>query len=71
MKIVEVLNIEVFSIILYYNILWISMPRSGGLRSATRDLFSVAFKRKGHKPLKVFLRSYKLGDYVDIKVNGG
>ena len=40
-----------------------------GLRSRTRDLFSRAFRKKGYIPLSTYLRTYRLGDYVDIKVN--
>ncbi|MCO5556887.1 hypothetical protein L7F22_010441 [Adiantum nelumboides] len=36
----------------------------------TRDLFSRPFKQKGYIPLTTYLRTYKIGDYVDIKVNG-
>ena len=45
------------------------MPAGHGLRSRTRDSFSRAFRGKGFIPLSTYLRTYKLGDYVDIKVN--
>jgi hypothetical protein len=45
------------------------MPAGHGLRARTRDSFSRAFRQKGYIPLSVYLRTYKLGDYVDIKVN--
>ncbi|KAF2289537.1 hypothetical protein GH714_036978 [Hevea brasiliensis] len=46
------------------------MPAGHGLRSRTRDLFSRPFRKKGYIPLTTYLRTYKIGDYVDIKVNG-
>ena len=45
------------------------MPAGHGLRSRTRDKFSRAFRGKGFIPLSTYLRTYKVGDYVDIKVN--
>ena len=45
------------------------MPAGHGLRARTRDKFSRAFRGKGYIPLSVYLRTYKIGDYVDIKVN--
>jgi len=45
------------------------MPAGHGLRARTRDKFSRAFRGKGYIPLSVYLRTYKVGDYVDIKVN--
>lgn len=45
------------------------MPAGHGLRARTRDSFSRGFRQKGYIPLSVYLRTYKLGDYVDIKVN--
>jgi len=45
------------------------MPAGHGLRSRTRDSFSRPFRGKGFIPLSTYLRTYKLGDYVDIKVN--
>jgi large subunit ribosomal protein L21e len=44
------------------------MPAS--VRSRTRDLFSRPFRKKGYVPLYTFLRSYKIGDYIDVDVNG-
>ncbi|XP_062096585.1 large ribosomal subunit protein eL21x/eL21w-like isoform X2 [Humulus lupulus] len=41
-----------------------------GLRSRTRDLFSCPFRKKGYIPLSTYLKTYKTGEYVDIKVNG-
>ncbi|CAN1307040.1 60S ribosomal protein L21-1 [Linum perenne] len=46
------------------------MPAGHGLRSRTRDLFSRGFRKKGYIPLTTYLRTYKVGDYVDVKVNG-
>ena len=46
------------------------MPAGHGLRSRTRDLFSRPFRKKGYIPLSTYLKTYKIGEYVDIKVNG-
>ena len=46
------------------------MPAGHGLRSRTRDLFARPFRKKGYIPLTTYLRSFKIGDHVDIKVNG-
>jgi Ribosomal protein L21e len=45
------------------------MPAGHGLRSRTRDTFSRPFRGKGYINLSTYLRNYKIGDYVDIKVN--
>ncbi|KAL0912797.1 hypothetical protein M5K25_016203 [Dendrobium thyrsiflorum] len=45
------------------------MPAGHGLRSRTRDLFARPFRKKGYVPLTTYLRTYKIGDYVDVKVN--
>eukprot|EP01039_Chlorochromonas_danica_P004242 gene4242-4661_t len=45
------------------------MPHSFGYRAATRTLFKKAYKTKGAPHTKVFLRNFKRGDYVDIKVD--
>lgn len=45
------------------------MPAGHGLRARTRDSFSRGFREKGYIPLSTYLTTYKLGDYVDIKVN--
>jgi ribosomal protein L21E len=47
-----------------------TMPAGHGLRSRTRDLFSRPFRQKGYIALTTYLRNFKIGDYVDIKVNG-
>jgi len=46
------------------------MGHSHGLRSGTRYAFSRDFKKKGLIPLSTYLRIYRVGDIVDIKVNG-
>ena len=46
------------------------MQAGHGLRSRTRDTFSRGFRQKGYINLTTYLRSFRLGDYVDIKVNG-
>merc|ERR1712037_386409 len=44
--------------------------RSRGLRACTRDLFSKKPRDKGYNPpLSTFLRTYKVGDTVDIVCN--
>lgn len=45
------------------------MPAGHGTRARTRDSFSRPFRGHGYIPLSVYLRTYKIGDYVDIKVN--
>ncbi|XP_016460700.1 large ribosomal subunit protein eL21z/eL21y-like [Nicotiana tabacum] len=40
-----------------------------GLRSRTRDSFSRAFRKKEVIPLSTYLKIFKAGDYVDVKVN--
>ncbi|KAK4740747.1 hypothetical protein SAY87_024335 [Trapa incisa] len=46
-----------------------SEGRCGRTRARTRDLFSRPFRKKGYIPLTTYLRTYKVGHYVDIKVN--
>ena len=46
------------------------MPAGHGVRCRTRDSFSRPFRKKGTIALSTYLRTYKIGDYVDIKVNG-
>lgn len=46
------------------------MPAGAGLRSRTRHMFQRGFRNHGYIPLSTYLRTYKIGDYVDIKVNG-
>lgn len=45
------------------------MPGGQGLRHRTRDLFQRGFRQKGFISLTTYLRTYQLGDYVDIKMN--
>lgn len=45
------------------------MPAGHGLRARTRDSFSRPFRKHGYIPIGDYLRTYRLGDYVDIKVN--
>lgn len=45
------------------------MTAGQGLRAKTRDLFKRGFRQKGYIPLSTYLRTYKLGDYVDVKAN--
>ncbi|KAL1968054.1 hypothetical protein VTN77DRAFT_2184 [Rasamsonia byssochlamydoides] len=46
------------------------MGHSRGLRSGTRYAFSRGFKKHGTIPLSTYLKQYRVGDIVDIKVNG-
>ncbi|EFJ28214.1 hypothetical protein SELMODRAFT_170832 [Selaginella moellendorffii] len=46
------------------------MPAGHGQRARTRDLFAREFRKKGPIPLSVYLRTFRVGDYVDVKVNG-
>jgi len=46
------------------------MPAGHGLRSRTRDSFSRPFRKKGTIALATYLRTYHIGDYVDVRVNG-
>jgi len=45
------------------------MPAGHGIRARTRDSFSRGFRQKGYIPLGIYLRTFRIGDYVDIKVN--
>lgn len=45
------------------------MTNSKGYRHGTRDLFSRRFRRHGVIPLSTYMKVYKVGDRVDIKVN--
>jgi hypothetical protein len=44
------------------------MTNPKGYRRGTRDMFSRAFKKKGVEHLSTYLKTYKFGDIVDIKV---
>ncbi|KAL4912387.1 ribosomal protein L21e-domain-containing protein [Aspergillus aurantiobrunneus] len=46
------------------------MGHSHGLRSGTRYTFSRNFREKGQIRLSTYLKTYRVGDIVDIKVNG-
>jgi len=44
------------------------MTNPKGYRRGTRDLFSRPFKKHGTIPLGTYMKVYKVGDIVDIKV---
>ncbi|KAL1840335.1 hypothetical protein VTJ49DRAFT_549 [Mycothermus thermophilus] len=46
------------------------MGHSHGLRAGTRYAFARDFRKHGQIPLSTYLRTYRVGDIVDIKVNG-
>jgi len=45
------------------------MPHSYGVRARTRSMFSRDFKKKGVIPLSTYLKTYKIGDIVDVIAN--
>ena len=45
-----------------------TMTNTKGYRRGTRDLFSRPFRKKGVIPLSTYMKVYKVGDIVDIKV---
>ncbi len=45
------------------------MTNPKGYRRGTRDLFSRRFGKKGVIPLGTYMKVYKVGDIVDIKVS--
>ncbi|CAO3592524.1 unnamed protein product [Absidia cylindrospora] len=45
------------------------MPNLFGLRARTRHMFSRNFREHGSIPLSTYLKTYKVGDIVDIKAN--
>lgn len=45
------------------------MPHSFGKRARTRHLFSRNFREHGMINLSTYMKTYKVGDYVDIKAN--
>ena len=47
---------------------WFKMTNPKGYRRGTRDMFSRAYKTKGVEHLSTYLKTYKFGDIVDIKV---
>ncbi|KAL2172574.1 hypothetical protein VTG60DRAFT_4693 [Thermothelomyces hinnuleus] len=46
------------------------MGHPAGLRAGTRYAFSRGFRQHGQIRLSTYLRQYRVGDIVDIKVNG-
>ncbi|ODV89225.1 hypothetical protein CANCADRAFT_58210 [Tortispora caseinolytica NRRL Y-17796] len=46
------------------------MAHTHGYRSGTRYMFARDFRKHGGLPLSTYLKTYKVGDIVDIKVNG-
>jgi len=46
------------------------MPHSYGYRARTRSKFARAFRTNGPEHLSTYLRTFKVGEYVDIKANG-
>jgi large subunit ribosomal protein L21e len=46
------------------------MGHTGGLRWGTRYVFARAAKKHGLPPASTGLRTFRIGDIVDIKVNG-
>jgi len=46
------------------------MPNSFGTRARTRYMFSRKFRERGSIRLSTYLKTYKVGDIVDIKANG-
>lgn len=46
------------------------ISNSRGYRSGTRYAFQRDFKKHGAIPLSTYLKTYKVGDIVDIKANG-
>lgn len=45
------------------------MVNTNGYRRGTRYLFARGFRKHGVIPLSTYLKVYKRGDIVDIKVN--
>jgi large subunit ribosomal protein L21e len=45
------------------------MGRSNGKRSNTRNSYSRAFKKHGQEHSSTYIRTFKLGEYVDITAN--
>ena len=46
------------------------MTHSYGYRRSTRKKFAKAYKTKGHTRISRYLTTYKVGEYVDIMVDG-
>lgn len=45
------------------------MPRGHGIRARTRDMLSKSFRKNGVIALTTYMRTFKIGDYVDIKAD--
>ena len=45
------------------------MVRSNGKRANTRDLFKKSFRKKGAEHTSTYLQVFKIGDYVDVRIN--
>lgn len=45
------------------------MPHSFGYRARTRDMFKRGFKQSGYVKLSTYMKTYRVGDIVDIKAN--
>merc|ERR1712167_321591 len=48
----------------------IKMVHSFGVRARTRDLFSKPYKTHGAVPFSRYFCNYRVGDYVDVIVDG-
>jgi len=46
------------------------MPNSFGARARTRHMFARKFREHGPIKLSTYLKTYKVGDIVDVKANG-
>jgi|Transcript_132908 large subunit ribosomal protein L21e len=46
------------------------MPHSYGYRARTRDMFARPFRKTGTIPLSTYLKTYKVGDIVDVVAHG-
>ena len=46
------------------------MVHSFGVRARTRDLFSKPYKKHGAVPFTRYFANYRVGDYVDVIVDG-
>lgn len=46
------------------------MPFDRGVQARSRDILSRLFRKKGYILLSTYLRIFKIGDFVEVKVNG-
>lgn len=46
------------------------MTHTKGVRRATRKIFSRGFRQHGAIRMKNYLTTYRIGDYVDVVVDG-